>query len=180
MGKSQTIANVIASLNASGQSVLFVAEKRTALQAVLQRLQRVGLDKLAIDLHGADVSPRRVVEQIAAALDAVWHCVPVDCDDMHQRYVERHHRLNRHVERLRRKCTRGGLQIRLHRRRPRREIPSALTRLEPGDKLFAYMRGLGYVAYGQVTKEAMPVQDFLVDPEGKPLLQLPLTARSRE
>jgi len=102
-GKSQTIANLIVSLAASGKSVLFVAEKRAALQAVLKRLQHVGLDKIAIDLHGADVSPRHVMEQVAAALNTVRQSVPVDCDEMHRRYVERRNRLNLHVESLHRK-----------------------------------------------------------------------------
>lgn len=51
-----------------------------------------------------------------------------------------------------------------------------LTHLKPGDKLFAYMKGLGYVGYGEVTRPATPVKDFIVDSMGKPLLQLPLQA----
>ena len=37
-GKSQTIANLIASLIARGKKVLFVAEKRAAIDAVTKRL----------------------------------------------------------------------------------------------------------------------------------------------
>jgi len=51
-----------------------------------------------------------------------------------------------------------------------------LTHLKIGDKIFAYMKGLGYVGYGEVTKEATPVEDFTVDSIGKPLLELPLQA----
>ncbi|TSD95366.1 DUF4011 domain-containing protein [Skermania sp. ID1734] len=50
-GKSQTIANLIATLVAQGQSVLFVAEKRAAISAVLDRLGRVGLGDIAFDVH---------------------------------------------------------------------------------------------------------------------------------
>jgi very-short-patch-repair endonuclease len=110
-GKSQTIANLVASLAAAGKRVLFVAEKQAALQVVLKRLQQVSLEKLAIDLHGADVSPRRVMEQVAAALTAVRDAAPVDCDEMHRRYVERRDRLNRHVESLHRKRRPGGLSV---------------------------------------------------------------------
>jgi len=110
-GKSQTIANLVASLAAKGKRVLFVAEKRAALQVVLKRLQRVGLDKIAIDLHGADMSPRRVMEQVAAALDTVRQAVPVDCDRMHQQYVERRDRLNRHVEGLHRRREPSGMSV---------------------------------------------------------------------
>ncbi len=110
-GKSQTIANLVASLAAMGKRVLFVAEKRAALQVVLKRLQQVGLSKIAIDLHGADVSPRRVMEQVAAALDTVRQAVPVDCDRMHQQYVERRDRLNRHVESLHRRRKPSGMSV---------------------------------------------------------------------
>lgn len=110
-GKSQTIANLVASLTAIGKRVLFVAEKRAALQVVLKRLQHVGLEKLAIDLHGADLSPKRVMEQVAGALNAVRDAIPVDCDEMHRRYVERRDRLNRHVESLHRKRMPGGLSV---------------------------------------------------------------------
>jgi len=41
-GKSQTIANLIATLSARGKRVLFVAEKRAAIDAVLSRLEKVG------------------------------------------------------------------------------------------------------------------------------------------
>ncbi len=51
-----------------------------------------------------------------------------------------------------------------------------LRRLAVGDRLFAYMKGLGYVGTGQVTKEAVPVAEFVVEKSGKPLLELPLTA----
>ena len=50
-GKSQTIANLIATLAADGKRVLFVAEKRAAIDAVVGRLDRVGLGDLVLDLH---------------------------------------------------------------------------------------------------------------------------------
>jgi very-short-patch-repair endonuclease len=99
-GKSQTIANLIASLAAIGKRVLFVAEKRAALDVVLSRLNNVGLGHLAIDLHGADLSPRRVIQQVARTLDAVRASTPVDCGGLHSQLVERRNRLNRHVDRL--------------------------------------------------------------------------------
>jgi hypothetical protein len=51
-----------------------------------------------------------------------------------------------------------------------------LTRLKVGDKIFAYMKGRGYVGYGEVTKEAVPAKDFRVDSMATPLLDLPLKA----
>lgn len=51
-----------------------------------------------------------------------------------------------------------------------------LKRLELGDKIFAYLNGLGYVGYGVVTHEAVMIKDFYVGEEPKTLLELPLRA----
>lgn len=53
-----------------------------------------------------------------------------------------------------------------------------LRHLKAGDRIFAYMKGFGYVGYGEVTKEAVPIGNFVVDELGKPLLELPLRAPS--
>lgn len=50
-GKSQTIANVIAECVATKKSVLFVAEKRAAIDAVAERLNDVGLGGIVLNLH---------------------------------------------------------------------------------------------------------------------------------
>lgn len=110
-GKSQTIANLIAGLAAAGKNVLFVAEKRAALQVVLKRLQQVGLENIAIDLHGADVSMKRVMEQVSSALSTVRQATLVDCEKMHLQYVDRRQRLNRHVESLHRRRRPSNMSI---------------------------------------------------------------------
>ena len=99
-GKSQTIVNLIAGMAAAGKRVLFVAEKRAALNVVLERLRQVGLDHLAMDLHGADVSPKRVLEQIGRSLEIVRASMPVDCTEVHSLTVDRRTRLDGHVERI--------------------------------------------------------------------------------
>ncbi|HHU11086.1 MAG TPA: DUF4011 domain-containing protein, partial [Intrasporangiaceae bacterium] len=68
-GKSQTIANLIAALMAEGRRVLFVAEKRAAIDAVHQRLTRVGLADLILDLYDGVGSRRAVAREFGAALD---------------------------------------------------------------------------------------------------------------
>lgn len=68
-GKSQTIANLIAALSAAGKRTLFVAEKRAAIDAVLQRLVSVGLDDLVLDLHDGGAGRRRVARELATTLD---------------------------------------------------------------------------------------------------------------
>ena len=67
-GKSQTIANLVAELAAAGKSVLFVAEKRAAIDAVTKRLTAAGLGDLVLDLHEGRRSRARTAEQLQEAL----------------------------------------------------------------------------------------------------------------
>jgi hypothetical protein len=74
-GKSQTITNLLARAIADGRRVLFVAEKRAALDVVTRRLDAVGLGPFCLDLHDKSSKPTVVRAQIRAALD---HRVVVD------------------------------------------------------------------------------------------------------
>ncbi|PRY53484.1 uncharacterized protein DUF4011 [Knoellia remsis] len=67
-GKSQTIANLLAALAADGKRVLFVAEKRAAIDAVVGRLDRVGLSDLVLDLHDGARGRRRIATELADSL----------------------------------------------------------------------------------------------------------------
>jgi hypothetical protein len=49
-----------------------------------------------------------------------------------------------------------------------------LQRLSVGDKFFAYLKGFGYVGYGEVISQAIPINDFVVSSFGKYLDKLPL------
>lgn len=69
-GKSQTIANLIASLIARGQKVLFVAEKAAAIEAVTKRLHQQGLEQLVLDLHGAISTKKEFAQTVGRALEA--------------------------------------------------------------------------------------------------------------
>lgn len=67
-GKSQTIANMIAHNLALGRKVLFVAEKRAALEVVHRRLVAHGLGPFCLELHSNKASKLDVLRQ----LDAAW------------------------------------------------------------------------------------------------------------
>jgi len=68
-GKSQTITNLLAHAMASGRRVLFVAEKRAALDVVKKRLESVGLGDLSLDIHDKSAKPAEVRAQIKRALE---------------------------------------------------------------------------------------------------------------
>ena len=66
-GKSQTIANIIATVLGQGKSVLFVSEKAAALEVVESRLAAVDLGDFCLSIHG---KPDRgaIVRDLARAL----------------------------------------------------------------------------------------------------------------
>ncbi|HEX5331756.1 MAG TPA: DUF3320 domain-containing protein [Cellulomonas sp.] len=74
-GKSQTITNLLTRAVADGKRVLFVAEKRAALDVVRARLDEVGLGPFSLDLHDKGSKPSAVRAQVRAALD---HSAEVD------------------------------------------------------------------------------------------------------
>ncbi|MFA7000000.1 MAG: DUF91 domain-containing protein [Candidatus Paceibacterota bacterium] len=53
---------------------------------------------------------------------------------------------------------------------------SALHRLSVGDKIYAYMKGLGYVGFGEVISPAVMIRDFIVPNSNLPLLEVGLKA----
>lgn len=55
-GKSQTITNLIAESLAKGKKVLFVSEKRPALDVVFSRLKQANLASQAVLIHSSDLS----------------------------------------------------------------------------------------------------------------------------
>jgi hypothetical protein len=68
-GKSQTIANIIASSIADGKTVLFVSEKAVALDVVKDRLSERGLDPFLFELHSHKATRKDVAMRLGRALD---------------------------------------------------------------------------------------------------------------
>ena len=60
-GKSQTIANLIANYVANGKKVLFVCEKRAALDVVFYRLKNQGLDDLCCLIHDSQADKKEFI-----------------------------------------------------------------------------------------------------------------------
>lgn len=96
-GKSQTIANLVATLVSRGQRVLFVAEKRAAIAAVLDRLDKVGLAELVMDLHDSAGSKRALAASLAAGLRAAANVTRPDQTVLHEQVVTTRSKLTAHV-----------------------------------------------------------------------------------
>ena len=101
-GKSQTISNLIAAMMAEGKSVLFVAEKRAAIDAVIKRLTGVGLDKYVMDLHGGVSSRKELAGYLDQSLTAIGQTPPNEQPDLHQRLRESRNELSGFAESLHR------------------------------------------------------------------------------
>lgn len=99
-GKSQTIANIIAYMAAMGRSVLFVSEKRAAIEAVMNRLGDVGLDNLVFDLHERKINKRQVAQRIANVLAQAGAEPPVETTELHRRLHSRRAAAQRHPAEL--------------------------------------------------------------------------------
>jgi superfamily I DNA and/or RNA helicase/predicted DNA-binding WGR domain protein len=63
-GKSQTITNLIADFVARGKSILFVCEKRAALDVVYHRLKQNGLDELCCYIHDSQGDKRGFIKNL--------------------------------------------------------------------------------------------------------------------
>ena len=67
-GKSQTIVNLIAKALGENKKVLFVSEKKAALQVVKKRLDSVGLKDTCIEMHSQNSSKKAFLEELKRVL----------------------------------------------------------------------------------------------------------------
>ena len=68
-GKSQTITNLIADYVARGKSILFVCEKRAALDVVFHRLKQNQLDELCCYIHDSQGDKREFIKNLKATYE---------------------------------------------------------------------------------------------------------------
>ena len=70
-GKSQTITNLIANALYHNKRVLFVAQKKAALDVVHHRLQQIGLAPFCLELHSNKMDKSHFLQQMKEAIEAV-------------------------------------------------------------------------------------------------------------
>jgi restriction endonuclease-like protein/AAA domain-containing protein/uncharacterized protein DUF4011 len=75
-GKSQTIANIIGDHLARGERVLFVCDKRTALDVVEHRLAHIGLGHLCAVIHDVQRDQRDLYRSIREQLEGLVDAKP--------------------------------------------------------------------------------------------------------
>jgi very-short-patch-repair endonuclease len=106
-GKSQTITNLIAQSLAIGKRVLFVAEKRAALEVVHHRLADVGLGPFCLELHSTKSGPKAVLEQLRMTLELGYRRAPEEWQDVADRLQAQRGELNDFVHALHRRREHG-------------------------------------------------------------------------
>lgn len=68
-GKSQTITNIIAQAIGEHKKVLFVAQKKTALDVVQRKLEKAGLGKTCLQLYGDHAKRSVFLRQLQEVID---------------------------------------------------------------------------------------------------------------
>lgn len=68
-GKSQTIANIVAVMAKAGKKILFIAEKRAALDVVYKRLEKCGLGPLCLELHSHKSNRNQFYQELRKTMD---------------------------------------------------------------------------------------------------------------
>ncbi len=99
-GKSQTITNIIANALYHGKRVLFVSEKKAALEVVQKRLESIGLGPYCLELHSNKARKSLVLEKIEATLSMGQADTATSFNAITQTVSELRATLDSHVEAL--------------------------------------------------------------------------------
>ncbi|TFD29141.1 AAA domain-containing protein [Cryobacterium sp. TMT2-23] len=152
-GKSQTIANAIASLVAANKKVLFVAQKRAAVTAVLDRLEAVDLGHLVLDLFAATGSRRFVSEELRDVLDRQYSTGVPNVANLHFQLSASRDRLVHHKDALVAKKHGWGVSVADLRARMLGIPPGARTSLRLSNTVFTPWSNTGLAEYGNALNE---------------------------
>jgi len=99
-GKSQTIANLLSEAMAAGKTVLFVAQKRAAVDAVMTRLEGVGLSGNVLEVFDSKTKRGNVIAQLRHSLEQIATVPVPDTRALHRDLTESRGRLVAHKRAL--------------------------------------------------------------------------------
>ena len=109
-GKSQTITNLIAASLINNKSVLFVSEKKAALEVVRKRLDSVGLGDFCLELHSHKTQKGQLLQDIGTRLKAKYvdsHALDLEID----RYLNEREKLKIYYKILTKICSNTNYNI---------------------------------------------------------------------
>jgi transcription elongation GreA/GreB family factor len=99
-GKSQTIVNAIANTLQQGKRVLFVAQKKTALDVVFARLKPLGLDKFVLPLLNAKGNTERFYSAIADRICHPQTRNPKEIENLRKKLKRNRSKLSKYIDLL--------------------------------------------------------------------------------
>ena len=103
-GKSQTITNLIAAALMNKKSVLFVSEKKAALEVVRKRLDSIGLGDFCLELHSHKTQKGQLHKDIGIRLNAKY-TESQELDIEISRYQQEREKLRNYYLLLTEKCS---------------------------------------------------------------------------
>lgn len=99
-GKSQTITNLIAQALGQGKTVLFVSEKRAALEVVEERLKSVKLDAFTLEAHSEQGSKQEIIRQLEAPFLLDWPKGAGSWERLSSEIEEKRRQLNSYIQQI--------------------------------------------------------------------------------
>ncbi|WP_457558677.1 DUF4011 domain-containing protein [Candidatus Harpocratesius sp.] len=96
-GKSQCITNIIGECLAEGKKVLFVAQKKAALDVVKKRLDSCGIGDFCLQVHSQNANKKELLQSIQNTLDKNFPKKSLSENKFHD-LIQSRQRLNEYVE----------------------------------------------------------------------------------
>jgi superfamily I DNA and/or RNA helicase/very-short-patch-repair endonuclease len=94
-GKSQTITNLITASISNGKSVLFVAQKKAALEVVEKRLANIGLGDFVL-VMGGNLKKENIMDSIKKRMDLEDVSYPYNLDEQLENLKKHTNKLNKY------------------------------------------------------------------------------------
>ena len=147
-GKSQTITNLIANALYHQKRVLFVAEKKAALDVVQSRLSKIGLAPFCLELHSNKVDKQHFLRQMQQAIDAVGAEAPEGFQRVADQLFQQRLQLIQYIDALHQKQADGtslydaiNRYLTLSTERGGHPLSGLMPKQRPQSKVSSYMMG---------------------------------------
>lgn len=110
-GKSQTITNLIAQCLGEGKRVLFVSEKRAALNVVYDKLKQADLSEFCLELHSHKANKKDFIAELVRTLRLPRTVMRETAETTLQRKDDAMKQLNQHAQALHRNRPEYGMSL---------------------------------------------------------------------
>ncbi|MBI4750506.1 MAG: DUF4011 domain-containing protein [Acidobacteria bacterium] len=117
-GKSQTITNLIADSVGRGKRVLFVCEKRAAIDVVYHRLKQAGLGHLCALIHDSQADKKRFIQDLKSQFEhysqaeSTFVQVSADQEKLREQFVQALRRHEQWADLMRQMLPEDGISVR--------------------------------------------------------------------